>query len=117
MLILIVEDNSLQRKILNKYLSGTDYQVIEAETAEEAYKLLDTIIPDLILADIILPGENGVSFIRKLKSMQKFEQVPVIFLSSIASRDRVVEALNAGANDYITKPFDKEELLARLKVN
>ena len=117
MLILIVEDNSLQRKILNKYLSGTDYQVIEAETAEEAYKLLDTIIPDLILADIILPGENGVSFIRKLKSMQKFEQVPVIFLSSIASSDRVVEALNAGANDYITKPFDKEELLARLKVN
>ncbi len=117
MQILIVEDNSLQRKILGRYFAGTEYQLFEASTAEIAFSLIAENMPELIIADIILPGLDGVEFIKRLKAIPAYAQIPVIFLSSVSDYDIVVQALNSGANDYITKPFNKEELLARIKLH
>lgn len=117
MQILIVEDNSMQRKILGRYFADTEYQLLEASTAEGAYGIITEKMPDLIIADIILPGVNGVEFIKRLKATPDYAHIPVIFLSSVSDYEIVVQALNSGANDYITKPFNKEELLARIKLH
>lgn len=117
MQILIVEDNSMQRKILRRYFADTGYELFEASTAESAYEIISENLPDLIIADIILPNINGVEFIKRLKATPAYVHIPVIFLSSVSDYEIVVQALNSGACDYITKPFNKEELLARIKLH
>jgi two-component system sensor histidine kinase EvgS len=117
MKILIIEDNVLQRNILKKYLIGSQYSFDEADSAEEALTLFYDSIPDLVLADVLLPGKSGIEFCREIKSKPEYKHIPVVFLSSLSDQENVLDGLKSGGNDYICKPFDKLEFLARIKAH
>lgn len=108
--ILVVEDDSSIHSILEEMLKQENYDVLSAYSGTEALMLLEKNTPDLILLDLMLPGLNGEEIIRKKN------HIPIIVLSAKIAKEDKVECLLNGANDYITKPFEKEELLARIKV-
>ena len=111
--ILIVEDEANIRSFIKANLETSDYQVLCAETCELG--MIDVclpIIPDLILLDLGLPDRDGMSLIQEVRET---DTVPIIVLSARSNERDKVEALDLGANDYITKPFGTEELLARIR--
>lgn len=112
--ILVVEDSKFQSLILKDILSKGGYDVVCVSSAEEAinndyYKKFD-----LILLNVVLPGMNGYEFCKVIKNNDKF--LPVIIITSIEDKKSLVKALNSGADDYIKKPYNVDELLARIKV-
>ena len=108
--ILIVEDDTSIHSILEEILKQENYIIYNAYSGTEALMLLEKVQVDLILLDLMLSGINGEEIIKKIK------HIPIIVLSAKISPSDKVECLINGANDYITKPFNKEELLARIKV-
>jgi PAS domain S-box-containing protein len=111
--VLLADDNvDMQRYVLK--LLETDYNVILAGDGEEAYLRAIEHRPDLILSDIMMPQLDGFGLLQKLKSNLGTRNIPVIFLSARAGEEAKVEGLNAGADDYLTKPFSSRELLARV---
>lgn len=110
--ILVVDDDRDIRADLSDYLSAQGYAVETAENAASARRMLQSGQPDLILLDIMMPGEDGISLCR---SIARLNQVPVIFLSAKTDQiDRIV-GLEIGADDYVCKPFHPRELLARIR--
>ncbi|MDJ0642474.1 MAG: response regulator transcription factor [Erythrobacter sp.] len=110
--ILLVDDEPTLREPLAEYLSGQGFAVIEAESAAAARSILNDAAPDLVLLDIMMPGEDGLSFCRHLVETR---QIPVIFLTARGeSTDRIV-GLELGADDYVVKPFEPRELVARIR--
>lgn len=110
--IAIVDDHQEIRSLLSRYLSENGYRVTTAEDAQELRSLLQTSVPDLIILDIMMPGEDGLSLCRYLRETTS---IPIILLTAIsAETDRIV-GLEMGADDYVTKPFSARELLARVK--
>ena len=108
--ILIVEDDESIHSILDEILKKENYTVIDAYSGTEAIRILDSERIDLVLLDLMLPGLNGE------KIIEKVNHIPIIVLSAKLNPTDKVNCLLSGANDYITKPFDKDELLARIKV-
>ena len=108
--ILVVEDDSSIHSILEIILKQEGYDVINAYSGTEAMLVLEKENIDLIILDLMLPGLNGEEIIKNVNYK------PIIVLSAKASKDDKVNCLLSGANDYITKPFDKDELLARVRV-
>lgn len=108
--ILVVEDDMSIHKILEEILLEENYNVLNAYSGTEALMILEKNNVDLILLDLMLPGLTGEELIRKLNHL------PIIVLSAKVNSEDKVNCLLSGANDYITKPFDKNELLARIKV-
>ncbi len=113
-LILIVDDDALLRRSLAFNLQRAGYQVATAATAEDALEAIPINPPDLILLDINLPGMDGLD---ALKSLQLSMDVPVIFLTARRRELDEVLGLELGADDYVTKPFDLDVLLARIKAS
>ena len=115
--ILIADDHPAIRKILQAILEKKGYQVVAAENGAQAWDLLSGT-PDLRLAilDWMMPGMDGVEICRKLQEERRSSFVYIILLTAQEGTNKITEALHAGADDYITKPFDKDELLARLRV-
>lgn len=111
--ILLVEDEPQMRRFLRAALSSHGYSVIEAPTAAEAMKLVTTHQPALVLLDLGLPDAEGLDVARELRS---FTELPIIVVSARGREDDKVLALDAGADDYLTKPFGTNELLARIRV-
>ncbi len=111
--ILVVDDEPQIRKLLDRVLSEAGYQVLCAETGASAMLKVVQDRPDLVLLDLQLPDQNGL---KVLESVRKISQVPVIVLTVQDSQDEKVKLLEAGADDYLTKPFGIPELLARIKV-
>jgi two-component system KDP operon response regulator KdpE len=112
--ILVVDDEPQIRRVLRSTLSFRGYNIKEAATGEEALELLPKLKPDLILLDANLPGISGVETCREIR---RSSDAPIIMLTvRNAERDKVV-ALDAGADDYVTKPFGIEELLARIRAS
>lgn len=111
--ILLVEDDFLMRRSLDLILTQAGYQVVTAAHAEHALELVSTNVPDLILLDIGLPGMDGLDALRQLKQLV---QKPVIFLTARQRQVDEVIGLELGADDYLTKPFNADVLLARIKV-
>jgi two-component system, OmpR family, KDP operon response regulator KdpE len=112
-IVLVVEDELPVRRFLRAALSGHGYRVIEAGTFAEAEALAPSHNPDVFLLDLGLPDGDGVDLTRRLR---EWSRAPIIVLSARGREDDKVDALDAGADDYLTKPFGVNELLARLRV-
>jgi len=114
--VLIVEDNEEIRYILDFMAQREGMQSILAKDGAEAERLIKgQPVVDVILLDVMLPYKNGVELISIIKNEDGWKDVPIIMLSSNGRENDIVAALNAGADDYITKPFQPIELLTRLK--
>jgi two-component system KDP operon response regulator KdpE len=110
--ILVVDDERQIRRALGLNLTARDYQVVYAETGEAAMQAVATEHPDLVLLDLGLPGLSGIGVIEALRG---WSHVPIIVLTARDDEHSKVIALDAGADDYITKPFGMAELLARIR--
>ncbi len=112
-LVLVVEDETQMRKFIRASLSSHGYQILEAGSAIEALRLATSNSPGLILMDLGLPDGDGIEL---TKQIREWSQVPIIVISARGREDDKVVALDAGADDYLTKPFGVNELLARMRV-
>ena len=110
--ILIVDDHRDIRDLLARYLSKNGYRVSTAESSTAARRLLDKGAIELVVLDIMMPGEDGLTLCRDLRATS---EVPVILLTAMAEETDRVIGLEMGADDYVTKPFNPRELLARIK--
>jgi len=110
--ILIVEDDPNVRKLVRVNLTKRGYTVSEAEDSHQALALFQSVPVDLVLLDLVLPGLSGVDICAWIRARS---EVPIIILSARLEEDLKVDALDAGADDYVTKPFGSEELLARVR--
>lgn len=111
--VLLVDDEVQMRRFLRASLGASGFRLIEASSATEALSLAASHNPELILLDLGLPDEDGVSLTRKLR---EWSRTPIIVISARGPEASKVEALDAGADDYLTKPFGVNELLARMRV-
>jgi len=112
--ILIIEDSPVNRKILSELLKKQGYTVLNAASGEEALDLVGKVLPDLIILDILLPGMDGYSTCRQLKEVKETRNIPVIFISSLDATEDKIGGFEAGGVDYITKPFQPAEVMARI---
>ncbi len=111
--VLLVEDEKQMRKLVTISLRANDYEVIEAETAEEGVKQAAAYTPDLVLLDLGLPDMDGFSVIKRIR---EWSAMPIIVISASGQEEKKVRALDEGADDYLTKPFGAAELMARIRV-
>jgi two-component system KDP operon response regulator KdpE len=111
--VLVVEDEPEIRRFLRSALASDQYRVVEAETGERGATEAGTQKPDLVIVDLGLPDLDGIEVIRRIR---RWSPMPVIVLSARAREQAKVDALDAGADDYVTKPFGVGELLARVRV-
>jgi len=110
--ILVVDDEPQIRRSLEVNLAGKGYAVFTADGADQALQLLSNRSPDVIIMDLVMPGVDGIELTRRIRAQSS---VPIIVLSAIGSEQKKVEALELGADDYVTKPFSMEEVFARIK--
>jgi two-component system cell cycle sensor histidine kinase/response regulator CckA len=115
--ILIVDDTPSNLEVLFDFLAATGFRVLVAEDGESAIERLRYASPDLILLDVLMPGINGFETCRRLKSNPATCDIPVIFMTALTDTVDKVQGLSLGAVDYITKPFQHEEVLARIKTH
>ena len=112
--VLIVEDEPAILELIAVNLEHAGFETLRANSAETAGRLLGDILPDLILLDWMLPDIAGIALARKIRADTRSKDIPIIMLTARAQERDKVEGLDAGADDYITKPFSPKELLARI---
>ncbi len=115
--VLIVDDNLNNLSLLYDYLKNIHIKVFIAENGESALKRLEYIKPDLILLDILMPGIDGFETCRQLKQNPETKDIPVLFITALTETVNKVNGFKLGAVDYITKPFQQEEVLARIQTH
>ena len=113
--VLLVDDEVAIRDMLRMALEQAGFCCIEAQNIHEAYTLVVDERPDIVLLDWMLPGGSGLELLRRLKRGDSTREVPVIMLTAKTMEDNVIQGLDVGADDYITKPFAPRELIARVK--
>ena len=112
--ILIVEDAPETIELLRRIIEKEGYETILANDGEKGLSYALQYHPDLILLDRLLPKMNGLQICRKLRELKEMDNTPIIFLTVLDSEKDIVEGLKSGADDYMTKPFSPDELLARI---
>jgi two-component system KDP operon response regulator KdpE len=110
--ILVVDDEPQIRRVMRVILAGENYEVVEARSGEAALLRFREFLPDLVLLDLNMPGMSGLEACRTIRETS---DVPIVVLTVRHEEEEKVEALDAGADDYVTKPFGKKELLARIR--
>jgi two-component system phosphate regulon response regulator PhoB len=113
--ILVVEDEPAIAELIAVNLRHNGFQPIWAEDGVSAQRELDAVLPDVILLDWMLPGQSGVALARKWRADSRTKGVPILMLTARGDENDKVQGLEAGADDYITKPFSTQELLARIR--
>ena len=113
--VLVVDDEVSIREMLRLALEISDFECLEAADIHEAYSLITDESPDMVLLDWMLPGGSGIELLRRLKKEEATAALPVIMLTAKTHEDNVVQGLEVGADDYITKPFAPKELIARMR--
>jgi len=114
-LILVVEDQEDNRRIMRDLLTSANYEVIEAVSGEEGVAAAETHRPDLILMDIQLPGLDGYEATRQIKAKPDLNHIPIIVVTSYALSGDDVKAFEAGCDGYVSKPFSPRDLLAKIR--
>jgi DNA-binding NarL/FixJ family response regulator len=113
--ILVVDDDATLRMALTRYLEKRGYLVQDVASATEALKLFEQDPPDLVVSDVMMPGMDGFEFCRRLRATRSGQLVPFIFLSSKSEVEDRVQGHSIGADDYLIKPFEPRELLAKIE--
>jgi signal transduction histidine kinase len=113
--ILIVDDEVKNTKLLKGMLLSENYEIFENHSGEQALDTVGTIAPDLILLDVMMPGINGFDVCRRLKQADETKIIPIVMVTALSEKEHRVEALSAGADDFLSKPVDRSELVVRVK--
>ncbi|SDG55450.1 phosphate regulon transcriptional regulator PhoB [Propionivibrio dicarboxylicus] len=113
--VLVVEDEPAILELVAINLRHAGFQVIRATSAEEADAVIRNELPDLLVLDWMLPGQSGVSFAQKLRGDERTRELPIIMLTARVHEEDKIQGLEAGADDYVTKPFSPKELVARVR--
>ncbi len=113
--ILVVEDEAAIRDMLNFTLTAANYKVIEAPNAEQGWKMLLEHQPDCVLLDWMLPGVSGVSLAQRIRQNDQTASTPILMLTARGEENDQVQGFEAGADDYVVKPFSPRALVARVK--
>ena len=113
--VLVVEDEPAIQELVAVNLAHAGHRVIRANDADAALRVVQAALPDLMLIDWMLPGQSGVTLARQLRSDARTKDIPIILLTARADEQDKILGLEAGADDYVTKPFSPRELLARIK--
>ncbi len=116
-LILIVDDVPTNLQVLTGLLNQRACEIAVAINGEDALELIDTILPDLILLDIVMPNMNGLEVCERLQASPRTKEIPIIFLTAKNETKDVVKGFETGAMDYVAKPFNSTELLARVNTH
>jgi sigma-B regulation protein RsbU (phosphoserine phosphatase) len=111
---LIVDDSRLQRRILAALLKRRGFEIMEAESGEEALEICATFKPELVLSDWMMPGMTGLEFCKEFRALPTESYGYFILLTSKSEKDDIAEGLDAGADDFLTKPVNADELRARI---
>jgi DNA-binding NarL/FixJ family response regulator len=112
--ILIVDDDITLKTALTRYLQNRGYSVLEASSGAEALSVFEQNQPDIVVSDVIMPVMDGLEFCRRLRATPAGQLVPFIFLSSRKELDARIQGHQMGADDYLIKPFDPKELVAKI---
>lgn len=115
-LILLIDDEASIRKTVARRLEREGFRVLTTESGEDGLQIAEEQQPDLVLLDIMMPKMKGRDVCLKLKENPKTKDIPVIFLTALGLADHVQAGMAAGAEDYIVKPFEADELKARIKI-
>jgi two-component system, sensor histidine kinase and response regulator len=115
--IMVVDDQPANLRAVSALLVRSGYQVVTADTGEEALRLAAEHVPDLLLLDMMMPGMDGFTLLAQIKQHPPLLRLPVVFLTAAHDRELLLRAFDAGAVDYVTKPFMPEELLARVNAH
>jgi two-component system phosphate regulon response regulator PhoB len=113
--VLVVEDESAIAELVTLNLRHSGYDVVVAATADDAQASVDRVLPDLVLLDWMLPGQSGLQLAKRWRSQARTRELPVIMLTARNEEADKIAGLDAGADDYLTKPFSPKELLARIR--
>ncbi len=114
-LVLVVDDDTLVHKLVKKILDRGEFSYAGVNSANEALDFLEDKVPDLILTDIMMPDINGIELCEKIRFDDRFNQLPIIFLTGLSDMDTLSRAYAAGANDYVVKPLRQVEVISRVK--
>lgn len=109
--VLVIDDDRRLRELLSRYLSSNGFRVSNASNAGEARNKIENLEFDLLIVDVMMPGETGISL---TKSIREIKDVPILMLTALADIDNRIEGLEAGADDYLSKPFEPRELVLRI---
>ena len=113
--ILIADDNKINRVVVRATFRGSDYQVLEAATGKEAVRLAREHLPDIILMDLMMPEMDGLEATRRLKNESDTSRIPILMLTALNDTEDRISAFDAGVTGFLTKPFDRLELLAHVR--
>ena len=113
--VLVVEDESAIAELISINLRHAGYEVVIAATADQAQSQVDGVLPDLVVLDWMLPGQSGLVLAKRWRGQARTRDLPIIMLTARAEEGDMISGLDAGADDYLTKPFSTNELLARIR--
>ena len=115
--VLVVDDDEIIRKLLRRVLERSDFTVDEAGSGEQAIERITEAPPDLILLDVIMDGLDGFDACRRIKELDGMDAVPIVFVTGRSDTASIVEGLEAGGSDYVTKPINRHEVVARIRTH
>ena len=110
--ILVIDDDQRLRALLRKFLENNGFRVSDAEDANQAKIIMESIIFDLLVIDVMMPGQNGLDFLKEIRIKNN---IPTLMLTAMSSPENRLDGLEIGADDYMTKPFEPRELLIRIQ--
>jgi DNA-binding response OmpR family regulator len=113
--ILVVDDSVSSAKLLELQLSRAGYRVAMAHAGEQALEMVEQVAPHLIILDVMMPGLDGFAVCERLKSLEHTRFIPVVLLTALNRVQDRIRGIEAGADDFLSKPFNREELLARVR--
>ncbi len=112
--VLVIEDEEGVREMVGRMLTKSNFEVEEAVDGLDGLRKIDSALPDLIIADVMMPNLDGLTLVKALKKFKETKSVPVIFLTAKGDARSMIEGINVGAKYYVTKPFQMDDLMSKV---